>query len=185
MPLRRPTPFSLALTRALSIPLTLATAAIGRELFLDAARLKGAHADVVGPAGPDFHFFFVTVGAYLHAYLVCAIVIPLLWGTIGVWRRSYSGVLILATVCMLCSSSAIPWVLGPSQDARKPPVIPTGALIGYAALAVACAVAAINAATDIRPAPVHDEHAFPVSPPPLPTSRPEFHVIDDLPKDED
>jgi hypothetical protein len=185
MPLRRPTPFSLALTRALSIPVTLATAAIGRELLLAGARLKGANAHVVGPAGPDFSSFFNSLFVTLEAYLVCAVVIPLLWGTIGVWRRSHSGALLLAVVCLLCAAPAIRSVLESSRDARTPAVIPPWALIAYAALAIACAVAAINAAADIRPVPAHDEQAFPVGPPPLPTARPDFHVIDDLPKDED
>jgi hypothetical protein len=59
-------------------------------------------------------------------------------------------------------------------------------LIGYVALAWACAIAAIKASIDMRSAPVYSGRAFSVVvPPPLPTSRADVHVVDDSPTDRD
>jgi hypothetical protein len=188
MPDRHPASFSLALARVLSILIILATVAIGRQLLTEAAQLKRQEAAFVGPGLPEFRSFFVK----LDAYGILVVVIPLmLWATIGMWRRSCWDAVLLAIVCLLCSVPAIAFAMAASsppspQGARKPPVIPSGLLIGYVALAWACAAAAIKASIDIRPASVYSGNAFPVvAPPPLPTSRPDFDVVDDLPTDRD
>ena len=192
MPDRRPASVSLALARVLSILIILATLAIGRQLLTEAAELKRQEAAFVGPGLPEFRSIFVK----LDAYGILVVVIPLmLWPTIGMWRRSRYDAVFLAIVCLLCSVPAIAFAMAASsppsspsssQRTRTAPVIPSGLLIGYVALAWSCAAAAIKASIDMRSAPVYSGHAFPVVvvPPPLPTSRPEFHVVDDLPKDE-
>jgi hypothetical protein len=181
---RHPTSFSLALARLLSILIILATVAIGRQLLTEAAQLKRQEAAFVGPGLPEFRSFFVR----LDGYGVLVFVIPMLWATIGMWRRSRYDAVLLAMLCLLCSVPAIIFAMAgsSSQSPRKPPVISSGILIGYVALAWACAIAAIKTSIDMRLAPVYSGHAFTVvAPPPLPTSRPDFNVVDDLPKDRD
>ena len=178
----RPMPFSLALSRSLGVVITLATAAIGRQLLMEGKRLELENARVVGPAGPDFHSFFVTLGAYV----VLVLVVPLLWATIAAWRRKLTAAVVLALICLLYIVPKLgPQITASHVTPTKAPVIPYGAVFGYAALLVAWAVTSIKAAIDLRPRPVDNDYNFTSGPPPLPTSRLDFQVIDDLPKDDD
>jgi hypothetical protein len=176
----RSTPFSLALSRTFSILVTLATAAIGRQLLIEGTRLRQENARLVGPAGPDFSTFFVTLGGYL----VLLFVLPLLWATIAVWRRKVTAAIVLAMIGLLY---VIPFgfrISAPHGGRGHVPTIPLGASIGYAALLVAWALASIKAAIDLKPRRAQPP-GFRTVPPPLPRPLPNFNIINDLPVDQD
>jgi hypothetical protein len=171
-------PPSLLITRWLALLVTGICTARGTWVLLQGISLTRNEHAPPGPAGPDFGPLVTVIGGSV----ILAVAASLSLVTLRTWRRRDPEPFDAAKACILVLALIAIRTTLAQLFSTKRNVLSVG-MLAYCGLLVACAIAGIKAAIDLKRGRAQP-HGFPVVPPPFPPALPDPDATDDLPADE-